>query len=53
MIFNRPDLTAQVMDRLRQVEPPKLFVAADGPRPDEAEDPVLCEEAREVVTAVD
>ena len=32
-IFNRPDTTAQVFDAIRQARPPRLYVAADGPRP--------------------
>jgi len=53
LIFNRPDLTAQAMDQIRQAEPPKLFVGADGPRADHPEDAGRCEEAREVATQVD
>lgn len=53
LIFNRPDLTEQVMDRIRKVEPSQLFVAADGPRTGVPEDPERCEQAREVATQVD
>lgn len=52
LIFNRPDLTAQVMERIRQAEPPRLFVGADGPRSGHPEDAERCEEAREVATQV-
>jgi len=52
LIFNRPDLTAQVMGRIRQAEPPKLFVGADGPRAGHPKDAERCEEAREVATQV-
>jgi hypothetical protein len=41
------------MERIRQAEPPKLFVGADGPRPDHPDDTKNCEEAREVATRVD
>lgn len=34
LIFNRPDTTARVFDTIRKIKPPKLFVAADGPRSD-------------------
>ena len=30
--FNRPDLTRQVMDSIRQYQPERLYVACDGPR---------------------
>jgi len=33
-VFNRPDLTADAMRRLAQVQPPRLLVVADGPRGD-------------------
>lgn len=52
IIFNRPDLTAQVLDILRRVRPPRLYVAADGSRPDRGEED-LCEAARANATAVD
>ena len=32
MIFNRPDTTKQVFDAIRKAKPPRLYVAADGPR---------------------
>lgn len=34
LAFNRPDTTAQVLDRIRQVKPKQLFVAVDGARAD-------------------
>ncbi len=32
IVFNRPDHTLKVINRLREVQPSQLFVAADGPR---------------------
>jgi hypothetical protein len=52
-IFNRPDLTAQVFDVIRQARPPVLFISADGPRPDRPDDARLCREARAVTEAID
>src|SRR5688500_9438765 len=49
LIFNRPDLTSRVVERLRQVSPRRLFIAADGPRPDRDGDMELCEAARALV----
>lgn len=40
LVFNRPHLTEQVFERVRQAKPSKLFIVADAPRsnrPDEAE----------------
>jgi len=53
LIFNRPDLTAQVMEQVRQAEPSQLFIGADGPRADRPDDARRCERAREVSTRVD
>lgn len=41
------------MAQLREAEPPKLFVAADGPRTDQPDDAERCERARDVATHVD
>jgi hypothetical protein len=53
LIFNRPNLTEKVMDQIREVEPKKLFIGADGPRSDHPEDNRSCEEARRVASQVD
>ncbi len=51
LIFRRPDLTARVFEAIRQAQPAKLLVVADGPR-DEAE-AVLCQQARSITEQVD
>lgn len=51
LIFRRPDLTQKVFERIRQAQPKKLFVVADGPR-NEAE-AVKCAQARAVIDQVD
>lgn len=38
LVFNRPDTTERVFKAIRQVKPHKLYVAADGPRPDKEGD---------------
>ena len=51
VIFNRPDLTAQVFERIRKARPRQLFLIADGPRtPEDAE---KCARAREIAQQVD
>lgn len=52
-IFNRPDKTKVVIDNLRQIRPKRIFVAADGPRDDYAQDIEKCRQAREVATTID
>ncbi len=51
LIFCRPDLTSQVFETIRQVQPKKLLVVADGPR-NESE-ASLCQQARAVTEAVE
>lgn len=53
LIFNRPDKGAQVFDRIRQVKPARLYIAADAPRPGNEQDTLLCQQAREIIHQVD
>ena len=53
VIFNRPNTTARVFDEIAKVKPRRLFVIADGPRPDRDGDAALCAAARSVVERVD
>ncbi len=53
LIFNRPDTTEQVFQAIRQARPPRLYVAADGARPDRAGEVARCELARRIAMAVD
>ena len=51
LVFNRPDATARVFEAIRQTRPPRLYVAADGPR--SHAEAALCERTRSLATAVD
>ena len=53
LIFNRPDLTKQVFDKIREIKPLHLFIAADGPRGDKYEDQELCRKTKEIVSLID
>jgi len=53
LIFNRPDLSTQVFARIREARPERLFVAADGARPEHAGEADVCAAARGVVDLVD
>ncbi len=53
LIFNRPEPTRQVFERIRAAKPQKLFVAADGPRPHKPDDARKCAETREIIKLVD
>jgi len=49
IVFNRPDLTRQVLQAVAGAAPRRLFVAADGPRPGRAEDQRLCRAVLDLV----
>jgi hypothetical protein len=53
LIFNRPKKTRATFACIRAARPPRLYVAADGPRPDRADDEIFCKEARAVTEQVD
>ena len=53
IIFNRPDCTAAVLDAIARARPPRLFVIADGPRPDRPGEAALCEQTRALLQRVD
>lgn len=52
MIFRRPDLTARVFEQIRNVRPKRLYIAADGPRPEKEGEQQLCMEARAIIRQV-
>jgi len=52
-VFNRPDTTARVFEAIRLARPPRLYVAADGPRASRAGERDRCEAVRRIATAVD
>ncbi|NTW58827.1 MAG: glycosyltransferase family 2 protein [Nitrospirae bacterium] len=53
MIFNRPDTTKQVFEAIRKAKPGRLFIAADGPRPDKPGEADACEQTRAIVKQID
>lgn len=53
LIFNRPEPTRRSFERIRMAKPPKLFVAADGPRKHIRGEVELCEATRKIVDSVD
>jgi hypothetical protein len=52
-VFNRPNLTTQVFERIRAAGPRRLLIVADGPRATRPEDVQLCEATRRIVTSPD
>jgi hypothetical protein len=53
IIFNRPDLTEQVLAEIVRARPQKLFVIADGPRPERAGEAEKCAATRAVIDRMD
>ncbi|KIL49923.1 hypothetical protein [Jeotgalibacillus soli] len=49
IIFNRPDTTKIVFEKIRDYKPEELFVIADGPRTDRLNETELCKQARDVI----
>lgn len=49
IVFNRSWNAEKVAGALKQIRPRRLFLAADGPRPDRPEEEKLCRDAREAV----
>ena len=49
LVFNRPRQTREVLARLQQARPPRLYIHSDGPRPDRADEALKVEEVRAVI----
>ncbi len=53
LVFNRPETTRQVFKEIKRAKPPRLYVAADGPRESKFGEVELVEEVRKISTNVD
>jgi len=53
IIFNRPEVTRRVFEKIRAAKPSILLVVADGPRANKAGEAERCAEARAVISTVD
>ncbi|KKQ71371.1 MAG: Nucleotide-diphospho-sugar transferase domain-containing protein [Candidatus Shapirobacteria bacterium GW2011_GWE1_38_92] len=49
LIFNRPETERLVFEKIREIKPKKLYIAADGPRNGRKDDIEKCRLAREIV----
>ena len=52
IVFNRPEQTREVFERVRQAQPPRLYIGADGPRPGKGEEDKVAA-VRAIVEEVD
>ena len=53
IVFNRPQHAARTFEVLRQQQPSRLFIIADGPRPGHATDAERCAAVRKIAEQVD
>ena len=53
LIFNRPETTEKVFEKIREIQPRQFFVSADGPRFEKNGEKEKCELARTIVQKVD
>ena len=53
VIFKRADTTRKVFERIREVKPSRLYIAADGPHRDNLEEVGKCEATRKIVETID
>lgn len=53
LVFNRPDVTQRVFEAIRQAQPTKFYIAADGPRADHPGEEDLCLQTRQIFEAID
>lgn len=53
LIFSRPDTTTRVFERIREIKPARLYVAADAPRVGRPEETQRCEETRAIIDRID
>jgi hypothetical protein len=52
-VFNRPETTSRVFDAISRVQPERLLLIADGPRPGKPGEAEACRQVREIVAKVD
>jgi len=53
LIFNRPDTTAVLFEKIKAQKPKYLYIAADGARENKEGEAEKCEQVRKIATAVD
>lgn len=53
LIFNRAAVTQRVFEQIKQIRPKYLYIAADGPRADRADDEDQCRKTRSIVEQID
>ena len=49
LVFNRPETTVQVFEKIREIKPQRLFVSADGPREGKEGEKEKCQAVRDLI----
>ncbi len=52
LVFNRPDTTRRVFQEIKAARPKRLYIAADGPRTGNSQDPARCAEVKKIVSDI-
>jgi len=52
IVFNRPDTTEQVFEAIRKAKPSRLYIAADGFRPNKTNEEKLCLDTRAITEKI-
>jgi hypothetical protein len=53
IIFNRPDTTEKVFEKIRAIKPKYLYVSSDGARTNKIGEKEMCEAAKEIINGID
>lgn len=53
LVFNRPSTTEMVFEAVRRAQPPRLYIAADGPRHGNVSDKIQCQQVRQIFEKID
>lgn len=53
LVFNRPDTTKLVFERIRAIKPTRLYIASDGPRQSKQFESEIVEEVRSIFRHID
>lgn len=53
IIFNRPDTTRIVFEKIKEARPEHLYIVADGPRPHKEGEDAVCKAVRAIVEKID
>jgi hypothetical protein len=49
IIFNRPEIALESFQAIKQYQPERLYIAADGPRKEKIDDAIKCKNTRNVI----